>query len=258
MKLFIKGLIIGIGKILPGVSGGLLAIMMNVYDEAIDKLIHPFNRESMKYLFLLGSGILISILFGSKLILNLLNKYYLMIMLLFIGLIIGGSLELKNKVKKIKPLITMSGISILFIVYLFKTHHNKITAIGLFLVGIIEAGTIVIPGVSGTAILMVLGYYHQIMSLISELTVIENFMTSFITLIPFFIGLGIGLIIFINLMHYLMNKYHNLLYNFIIGISFGSIILLFLETFRLRYQIHEIILGIFLFFIGYKVSKQFI
>lgn len=258
MKLFIKGVIIGIGKILPGISGGLLAIMLNVYDEALDKLVHLFNKDNIKYLFILGSGILLSILFGSSLILTLLNKYYLMIMLLFIGLIIGGSLELKNKVNKINIIFLIIGIGILFVVYLFKNNSSTITPLGLFLVGIVEAGTIIVPGVSGTAILMILGYYYEIMSLISELTIIGNIVNNIISLFPFIIGLLLGMLLFIKIMYYLTNKHHDSLYSFIMGVSFSSIILLFMETFKYHYCLHEIVIGLILLILGYKISKKFI
>ena len=78
MNNLIKGFIIGIGKILPGVSGALLAILMGVYDKSIDYIIN-FKRnkkESIKYLFPIGIGILLSIILFSKVIYYTLNKYY--------------------------------------------------------------------------------------------------------------------------------------------------------------------------------------
>ena len=99
--LFIKGLIIGIGKIIPGVSGLVIAISFGLYEKGIDAINNYFGnvKENTKFLLVLGSGILLSIILMSNLIKILLNKYYFLTMLLFIGLISGGipSLFSKNK-----------------------------------------------------------------------------------------------------------------------------------------------------------------
>ncbi len=256
MKLFLKGIIIGIGKIIPGVSGGFLAIILGVYEQALNKILNPFKKDNFKYLFILGSGILISILFGSNLILTLLNKYYLMIMLLFIGLIIGGTFELKQKVGEIKILSFLLGLILLFVTYFFKSNTANISFIGLFLVGIVEAATIIVPGVSGTAVLMILGYYYPLMNAISEISLWHNLINNFNLLWPFIIGVLIGFYLFTYLMNYLLETRYDNVYSFIMGISISSIILLFLETFKQTYLLSEIVIGLFLLIIGYKISKK--
>ena len=92
IRLIVKGLIIGLGKIIPGVSGGMLAISLGVYEKGLDALSHFFRnvKENTKFLCLLGLGILISVVLMSKLIKFSLDNYYLPTMLLFIGLIAGG------------------------------------------------------------------------------------------------------------------------------------------------------------------------
>ena len=89
IRLIVKGLIIGLGKIIPGVSGGMLAISLGVYEKGLDALSHFFRnvKENTKFLCLLGLGILISVVLMSKLIKFSLDNYYLPTMLLFIGLI---------------------------------------------------------------------------------------------------------------------------------------------------------------------------
>ena len=91
MKNILKGFIIGIGKIIPGVSGAILALSLGVYDKSI-YYINNFKynkKESLKYLLPLAIGIILSIIFFSKIINYLLDKYYVLTMLFFIGLIIG-------------------------------------------------------------------------------------------------------------------------------------------------------------------------
>ena len=91
--LFIKGLIIGIGKVMPGVSGALLAINFKVYDRLVESLVNFFSdwKNNLRFLVELGSGIIISIILFSNGIRYLLNNYNFLMMMLFMGLIGGGS-----------------------------------------------------------------------------------------------------------------------------------------------------------------------
>ena len=91
LLLIIKGLIIGIGKILPGVSGSVLAISLNVYEKSINAISNIFSdfKNNITYLGFLGFGIITSIFIGSKALLFLLDKYYFYTFSIIIGLIIG-------------------------------------------------------------------------------------------------------------------------------------------------------------------------
>ena len=77
--LILKGIIIGIGKIIPGVSGSMLAISMGIYQKLIDSVNNFFRypKENFKFLFKIAIGVIISMVFFSNIILNCLNKYYL-------------------------------------------------------------------------------------------------------------------------------------------------------------------------------------
>ena len=97
-----KGFIIGIGKVIPGVSGALLAISMNVYDKSI-YYVKNFNnnrKSSTKFLIPLGIGIVLGIILFSKVINYLLDNHYSMTMFFFIGLIIGTLINLIKEMKK--------------------------------------------------------------------------------------------------------------------------------------------------------------
>lgn len=87
--LIIKGLIIGFAKVMPGVSGAILAISMGVYDKGINAITRFFDniKENTKFLFFIGIGIIIAIMLGSNIVYFLLNNYYVITMLFFMGLI---------------------------------------------------------------------------------------------------------------------------------------------------------------------------
>ena len=100
MKLILKGFIIGLGKIMPGVSGAMLAITLNEYNKIIESIANLRNNPivNTKYLSKLGIGIILAIILGSKIILKCLNKYYFSTMLLFVGIICGGTINLIKRI----------------------------------------------------------------------------------------------------------------------------------------------------------------
>lgn len=160
--LFLKGIIIGIGKIIPGVSGAHIAMVLHVYEESVYKLSNI--KENICYFFALGIGILLSIVLMSPLILYLINNYYLFTMSFFLGLLIK-SIDL-NSEHKLKIIF---GSLIVLLMYLFVripsiTINNIFVS---FILGVIESITSIIPGISGTATYMVLGCYDKVLELFS-------------------------------------------------------------------------------------------
>ena len=106
LTLLLKGFIIGIAKIIPGVSGALIAISFGIYEKAIKAISNFFENPINNFLFLfpIGLGVLLSISLTSGLILYFINNYYFPTILLFIGLIMGGIPSLINNIniKKVK------------------------------------------------------------------------------------------------------------------------------------------------------------
>ena len=89
--LIFKGMIIGVGQIIPGVSGGMLAISLGLYEKGVDAISNIFSdlKDNVKFLCSVGFGVVISVIIFSKIIKYLLINFYLHTMLLFIGLIFG-------------------------------------------------------------------------------------------------------------------------------------------------------------------------
>ncbi len=262
--LFFKGIIIGIGKMLPGVSGGMLAILLNVYEESLNAIAHFFDhvRKYSTFLMIIGSGIGIAIVFSSKVIMTFLNHYYLPTMLLFIGLMIGG---IPNVYKKVKGnmknnllFFLVPFISLLMFPFLKGSNHEIATGLwGSFLLGIIgfiDAGTMIIPGISGTAILMILGYYEVIIGSVSKISNLSSLIQNTPVLLPFGIGLGIGILFFVKLMDFLLHKHEKISYLMILGFACSSILLLFMETWRRNYTIKEIIIALLCLLLGFILS----
>lgn len=129
-------------------------------------------------------------------------------------------------------------------------HLNDIT---LFLIlGIIEAITMIVPGISGTVIFMLIGCYNKLIDFLSNLFVIDNFKI----LVSFGIGIVIGTLIVVKLIDYLLNKYKTKTYMAILGFTISSILLLFIQTLNNSYSFTQIIIGLLLLGLGYKIARK--
>lgn len=264
--LIIKGMIIGFGKIIPGVSGSLLAMSLGVYETAIYKIRYFFKnlKENTFYFSFLGIGILISIIFGSKMILYFLNHYYALTMFLFIGLILGIVPNIDKKVNKkdfiyyIVTIITMMFILLILNIknkHTFFYENNFISNIQVLWIGFLEAFTMITPGISGTALFMILGYYDFIMALFSNL-----FLFLFqkpIMIFIFFVSLFISIFLVSSMMNFLLSKYEKITYAMILGFGYSSIILLVREILPKIQSPFQILNGILLLMLGLFISKKF-
>ena len=269
LSLFIKGLIIGIGQIIPGVSGGMLAITLGLYEKGIDSISNFFENviDNLKFLIPVGLGIITSILMVSKVIKYALSVYYFPTMLLFIGLIIGGIPSLISKVNKN---LSNKNIFIFLIIFIFimilNIINNKNTVIlnnisvfemlTLFVVGIIYAATMVIPGVSGTAIMMLIGYYDLILTIISRATNLEFITKNFNIILPIIVGFIFGIITVSKLMNYLLKKHEIKTYYGIMGLVISSIFVMCITTLKYNFNLLDLIIGFILLISGIKISRK--
>ena len=255
---FVKGFIIGIGKIIPGVSGAMLATIMGVYDKSIFYICNFKSniKEGIRYLFPIGVGIVLSIILFSKIISMCLNRYYSITMLFFVGLIIGGFPFVINKVKKKDYFISVVSFSLFFLISIFNINNsyvlrnNFIDTVIYFFSGGIEAIGIIVPGVSGTALLMIVGTYDSIVYSIGNLT---NFKIIF----PFIIGIILFILLFVKLVDYLFRKYNDKMYAFILGVLVSSTVLLVIQVFKDKVIFLDVLIGIIFMFIGIFISSLF-
>lgn len=256
MKNFFKGFVIGIGKIIPGVSGAMLAISLGVYDKAL-KYICNFKsnkKESIIYLFPICLGIIFSIIFFSKIIFLSLSNFYIITMLFFIGLIIGGIPAVVNRVRKENYSIVIISFIVFFVISisninnLYVVKNNFIDLLVFFFSGVLEAVGTVVPGVSSTALLMIMGTYNNIISSIGNL---NNFMILF----PFILGFIFGLFIIIKVINYLFRKCEDKVYAFVLGVLLSSTVLLIIQLFKDNFNIFYFIFGLVLMIIGIFISS---
>ena len=247
---FINGLTFGGTQLLPGVSGGTLAIIMGFYDELID-VISNFTKDykrSFKFIipFLLGIGV--GIILVSLIIDSLLTHFSLPTMLFFIGLIAGIAPALYGKVKEPgEPLhlkeIILIVIPILFLIVI--SHLSNPAAINaeevfysvnipymvfLFVAGFIAAAGLIIPGVSGSFFLVLMGVYpvaiyalSSINYFIRDITNISLMLAIISVTLPLGIGVIVGGVIVAKLIKNLLEKHTKTVYSIILGLVIGSV-----------------------------------
>ena len=262
----IKGIIIGIAKIIPGLSGAVLMISFNLYDKAIDAITNFFSdvKNNFIFLFNLGVGIFIGIIFFSNILNFFINNYYAYTTSLFIGLILGGIPTIsKNIDKNISNYIFML-ISFIFMILLSISNINNnyiiknsiIDIFVFFISGLLEAIGTVVPGVSSTALLMIMGVYNIYIDILSELYNITNILSNIRFIIFFGLGLFIGVILISLLINYLFKNYKSNTFSFIMGISLSSLVLIFIRVLLYINNIYMFIICVIFIGVGYIITSK--
>lgn len=255
MILFFKCILIGIGKIIPGVSGAVLAVILNVYDEGIDRITNFFRdiKENTKFLLICGSGVVTGIVLFSNVIKFMLDKYYFNTMFLFIGLIIGGIWEIRKEVLNKDIKYTIITIILFSIISLFNINNsyilrdNFVDYIILFIAGIIEVCGTVIPGISSTVLLLLLGVYNYIIDAISDIVRLN---INYDIFIPFGIGIISSIYFITKLINYCINKKRSITYSVILGLIISSVIVLIVKVLSNYVSMLNLSLGIIFMIVG--------
>lgn len=261
-NLVMKGLLIGIAKIIPGVSGSLIAVSLGLYDKAIEAISHPFKNFKYNLCFLgnIGTGVLISIVLFSNFILFFINRFFFVTVVLLVGFIIGSFPSFFKSIEKLnlKDYFIIGCIIILILMLSFFRSENIyeytpsfLNNIFVFFCGFLDALSMVIPGISGTAIFLIMGCYSFVLSTFSSIYNIFELST-----ILFLVGMVIGIIVVSNVMSYLLCQYRKKTYLGITGFAVSSILLLCFDLFTLDISLVEIVAGIVLFFTGIKISYK--
>ena len=230
----LKGIAMGAADVIPGVSGGTIAFISGIYEELIDS-IKSINLVALKLLlsgkfaefwkavngtFLLSlvTGIAISIISLAKGLKYLLDHYPILVWSFFFGLVVASAIYVARTITKWNFGTVASGIAGIIIAYFITVitpAEANTTYWFIFLSGAIAICAMILPGISGSFILVLLGMYKFILEAVGnfELAVIFTFMA----------GAAIGIISFSNVLSWLLKKYHNLTIALLSGFMIGSL-----------------------------------
>lgn len=243
LKMILKGVVIGVANIIPGVSGGTMAVSMGIYDKIIHAATHLLSefKKSMKLLIPILIGAVLGLVVVARIIQMMFERVPFQTNLLFIGLILGGLPAMTKKVKGQSIRLSHILACVLFFALVVglaaigetegataDLSFHMVNVVKLFGVGVIASATMVIPGVSGSMVLMIMGYYTPILNEINAF--IDNLVKFNVpglvdgcaVLIPFGIGVVVGIFAIAKIIEIIFTKFPYIAYWAIIGLIVAS------------------------------------
>jgi putative membrane protein len=234
LSVTLRGIAMGAADVVPGVSGGTIAFVTGIYEELIDS-IKSINLESGKvllkegipafwqkingnFLISLFAGIAISVLSLAKAITWMLDNQPIMIWSFFFGLILSSSYFVAKKITKVDAVVSVMfivGAAIAFYITVAAPSQTPDTLLFVFFSGFIAICAMILPGISGSFILLLLGKYYFIMDSI------KGFKISVI--LVFILGCLLGITSFSRVISWLFHKFHNATIALLTGFMVGSL-----------------------------------
>lgn len=233
--LYLKGLAMGSADVVPGVSGGTIAFITGIYTELLDS-IKSVNLQTLVLLFKKGpkaawkaangtflatllAGILTAILTLAKLIHYLLDQHAVLLWSFFFGLILASSLHMAKQIKQWQPLTLASlliGVFIAAFISIASPTSIEANYLNIFLAGSIAICAMILPGISGSFILLLMGLYAPVLAAVKGLQLD--------IMLIFALGAGLGLILFSRLLSWLLHHYQDLMFSLLTGFMLGALL----------------------------------
>lgn len=234
LRLFATGFIMGSADIVPGVSGGTIAFLMGIYEELIQgiktvsgkvlqlglqgKLKEAWQTIPFSFLIPLGLGLLTALLSLSNLVSYLLQAYPQYLWSLFFGLVLASVVVVRKRVVTwnihdyAAAAVTTIAAYILVGAVPVETPN---TWLALFLSGVVAICAMILPGISGSFLLVIMGKYEQVLGAITTRDIP--------TLVIFGLGAVVGLSIFSRLLSWLFKRHHDIIIAMLTGFMLGSL-----------------------------------
>ncbi len=233
-QLFLKGMAMGGADVVPGVSGGTLAFITGIYERLLDA-ISSFDGEALQYalkfrwkelwehidgtfLAVLFAGIATSLLTLAKVLHYLLDTYPIQLWSFFFGLVIAAAYVVAKEITQWKGrviLVGLAGIAIAYAVTIITPAQTPTDLWFIFLSGSIAICAMILPGISGSFILLILGKYEYILGALNE--------RNLLIIATFAAGCVVGLLSFARLISWLLDRYYNTAIALLAGFMIGSL-----------------------------------
>lgn len=241
IRLILAGLFMGLANLVPGVSGGTMILALGFYDRFIESFSNlsrlKFKKDDITFLGTLFFLSFLTILVLSTLIQFLMENFRPEMLALFIGLTLGGAPTL---IKEIKGngrggsywVSLLSGIVLMALVaFVFKPSSLPQNFFIFFMGGVIGSSAMILPGISGSYLLLILGLYLPIISAISDFkaalvvfSVTKIMSIGLEILMPFALGMLTGILALSNFLNFLLKHYQRATQTFLLGLLLGSVL----------------------------------
>ena len=275
--LFFKGVFMGIADAMPGISGGTIALLVGIYEELVNTIsrlnlriisefkIRDFNSFWKKingnFLITLILGVSISLISFVKVSASLLENYPLFVWSFFLGLIFATIYVIFKLINK----WYLTNFIILFFCIFFSVYissftvdvTNEISLLYIFMSGIIASSAMILPGISGSLVLVILGVYTYMIKSLDNLELVVIF--------TFIFGSLIGLLSFSKILKYLFKNYRDLTYTIMLGLVIGSIekawpwnkeLAVEISNLNMFFSISLVIFGLIIVLLVERLKKQ--
>ncbi len=273
----IKGALIGVANVIPGVSGGTLAVSTGVYEKIINAInnIRKDFKNSVKTLWPFLVGMVIGIVALAFVITFLLERYPVPTTACFIGLVLGGVPVLYSKIKdeKIKWTHIVSFLMTLAVIIIpavievstpavTTMEMNFVNILILGALGVISAAAMVVPGVSGSMILMMLGYYNFVIGTIKDTVStavhfdFSNFLSNALLMIPFGVGVLLGIVVISKIIAFALKRWPNASTWGILGLVVASPFAIIVKLGVVVLSPLTIVASLATFALGYVISSK--
>ena len=242
IKVFIKGMIMGAVNVFP-VSSGTVSLILGVFERfvnAIKSLNHKnfrylfkgevnefARRTDVRFLFLIIIGLIVGMVLAAVFLKQTLQSYEVYTWSFFIGLIIASVISVMKRIEKLRAkniMLVLIGLAISFILSIKSNPYSNDNFFYLFLCGIVGATGMVVPGVSGSHLMLLMGNYELIVTeAIPALTKASTFMHGARILLPFVLGAIVSIVSFSHLLSWLMRDYRDSTLSVLAGFMLGSL-----------------------------------
>ncbi len=249
VKNVFSGAVVGVANVIPGVSGGTMAVVLNVFDQMMETLGLKKFKKNLGFLITFGLGAVIGIAAFSSAIKWLLQYYPIATNFAFIGLILGSipmiykrAARGEKKITAGKLIAFLIGLAIMLVLaFVNESSFSSAAeisltiglAIRLFVVGILASVAMILPGISGSLIMVIFGTYNTVIGSVGDvmtglIACIEGtgtfgaVMQSIFVLLPAVAGILLGLVFGSRLIDFVIKKFPQIAYSAILGLIVGS------------------------------------
>jgi putative membrane protein len=234
----IAGVLMGVANVIPGVSGGTMILAMGLYEEFIDSVAEitalRFSWRRVIFLAIVGGAAAGTIIGLAGVILSLLFYYTVAMFSLFIGLTLGGAPLLLRSLRPVRAdvvLAVLAGLGLMVVVFIFKGGAGFPHNTGMDLVsGVVGSTTMVLPGISGSYMLLVMDQYDRVVGAVRDLEDgirgpdMDAVIASLRVVVPVGIGVLLGIVILSNALKILLRRFHRATVGVLLGLLLGSVI----------------------------------
>lgn len=232
----LKGYAMGAANVVPGVSGGTIALLTGIYSKVVESIAAATDKKTWQnllgghlkefwgcingsFLVALLAGVLLSVFSLAKLLTVALSLYPVLVWAFFFGLIIASALVMFKDIKGWKAvdvLFLLGGAALGVAVCLLSPTNTPDSLFFIFICGAVSICTMILPGISGSFVLLLMGKYDYIMDAIAEFNIP--------VLLVFALGCLVGILAFAKFLHWLLAKAERQTLIVLLGFVLGSLV----------------------------------